>query len=62
MDDREMLKTRNILMECQRLISDDTIKDQNDLDDLSAKIGKAIIIIENRLNTPEDFWKVGGTI
>jgi|TARA_Y100000015_G_C2343488_1_gene67107 hypothetical protein len=62
MTDKDMRKVHNILLDCRQLIEEDKLKDQNDLDDMNSRMGTAIGIIEQALNVPEDFWKVGGTI
>ena len=60
MEDKQRRKLNNILTGIFERISNGSINDQNDLDELLPELSKGIQLLSEVED--EDFWKVGGTI
>ena len=60
MEDKQRRKLINILTGIFERISNGSINDQNDLDELLPELSKGIQLLSEVED--EDFWKVGGTI
>ena len=60
MEDKQRRKLNNILTGIFERISNGSINDQNDLDELLPELSKGIQLLSEVED--KDFWKVGGTI
>lgn len=60
MEDKQKRKLNNILTGIFERISNGSINDQNDLDELLPELSKGIQLLSEIED--KDFWKVGGTI